>query len=714
MAIENIENIPVVEATMSNATYMGSTGGVGPQGPQGEQGPKGDPFTYEDFTEEQLAQLVGPPGPAGPKGDAFRYEDFTAEQLEALRGPQGEPFEFADLTPAQIQVLKGPKGDTGDQGPKGDKGDTGEQGPQGIQGIQGPQGIQGEQGPKGDTGEQGPQGPKGDKGDDGADGFYVGSEAPTDPDVDIWIDTDGQTPDINDYYTKNEIDNKGYLTQHQSLAGLATEAWVGQQGYLTEHQDISGKANSADLAAVATSGDYNDLTNKPGAYQLPTASTSTLGGVKVDGTTITVDNNGVISGAGGGSYTAGDGIDITNDVISAINPTVIQITDFQGYSATFGTTYPEVLNAIKDVYDNGLNPLKYIFYPKYTSFSQRYGSNNYFLVISWMYMENDGTLDVALAPYMGISTLIKSAPQECIYVSISNYGQSNESCMAQTRYTNRSNDIYLSNASQQSMLSGTRVTVADVLADIKTNGARKTDIPSIPADPTTDGTYILTSTVASGTVTKSWEVPTGGESSDEPKVITIKYTSTNYGSSYGNGVVEEEDQTYLKNLWSELYNGGNNRKLPNVIIKAEGYWRQSLYQTGFFHFMSFEQGSGQYGLFFLGATRGGNYLRLAQIKINCNDTSFFGVTCPFTNDGLVSNVGIEASYNGSTCTLNDFCDFVNTDMAKKSTVPAAYTNQMISQINTKVLNCDTTTDGTYQLQCVVSNGEPTYSWVAVN
>ena len=33
----------------------------------------------------------------------------------------------------------------------------------------------------------------------------------------------------------------GYLTQHQSLSGYATEQWVESQGYLTQHQDISGK-----------------------------------------------------------------------------------------------------------------------------------------------------------------------------------------------------------------------------------------------------------------------------------------------------------------------------------------------------------------------------------------------------------------------------------------------------------------------------------------
>ena len=50
------------------------------------------------------------------------------------------------------------------------------------------------------------------------------------------------------------------------------------------------------------SGNYEDLTNKPTIpepYILPTASTTTLGGVKVDGSTITI-TDGVISSAGGG------------------------------------------------------------------------------------------------------------------------------------------------------------------------------------------------------------------------------------------------------------------------------------------------------------------------------------------------------------------------------------------------------------------------------
>ena len=126
------------------------------------------------------------------------------------------------------------------------------------------------------------------------------------------------------------------------------------KGYLTEHQNLEGYAKTADLAQVAKTGSYNDLIDKPtipsttglatetyvddkiaeidiptvptkvsaftndagyltehqslieyakkteipAPYTLPTASTSTLGGVKVDGSTITI-TDGVISSKGG-------------------------------------------------------------------------------------------------------------------------------------------------------------------------------------------------------------------------------------------------------------------------------------------------------------------------------------------------------------------------------------------------------------------------------
>ena len=132
------------------------SGEPGPIGETGPKGDKGDAFTYNDFTEDQLAALKGPKGdqgeqgiqgPVGPKGDAFTYNDFTPEQLAALKGPKGDQgeqgiqgiqgpvgpkgdaFKYSDFTEDQLAALKGPKGD------KGDKGEQGIQGPAGTDGV---------------------------------------------------------------------------------------------------------------------------------------------------------------------------------------------------------------------------------------------------------------------------------------------------------------------------------------------------------------------------------------------------------------------------------------------------------------------------------------------------------------------------------------------------------------------------------------------------
>lgn len=65
------------------------------------------------------AQIIKLQGPKGDKGDPFTYADFTPEQLEALKGPKGDkgdPFTYADFTAEQLEALKGPKGDKGDDG----------------------------------------------------------------------------------------------------------------------------------------------------------------------------------------------------------------------------------------------------------------------------------------------------------------------------------------------------------------------------------------------------------------------------------------------------------------------------------------------------------------------------------------------------------------------------------------------------------------------
>ena len=167
---------------------QGIQGPIGPVGPKGEQGPKGDAFKYSDFTSEQLESLKGPKGeqgpvgPAGPQGEQGPVGPAGPQGEQGPVGPagpkgdKGDAFTYNDFTEDQLAALKGPKGD------KGEKGEQGIQGPQGEQGIQGPQGEQGIQGPKGDKGDAfkysdftedqlaSLKGPKGDKGDTGERG----------------------------------------------------------------------------------------------------------------------------------------------------------------------------------------------------------------------------------------------------------------------------------------------------------------------------------------------------------------------------------------------------------------------------------------------------------------------------------------------------------------------------------------------------------------
>lgn len=125
--ITEVEVVPTLSTTISIPGPRGNDGKpglTGPKGEQGEPGPKGDPFTYEDFTPEQLNALKGPKGDKGDPG---------IQGIQGEPGIQGKPFTYNDFTPEQLEALK-VKGDKGDEGPKGDPG------PKGEPGIQGPPG----------------------------------------------------------------------------------------------------------------------------------------------------------------------------------------------------------------------------------------------------------------------------------------------------------------------------------------------------------------------------------------------------------------------------------------------------------------------------------------------------------------------------------------------------------------------------------------------
>ena len=140
-----------------------------------------DPNGGVNFTDMGTTQLASVPfalfaETAGSAADDFDRDDMNEIQDLALNGNMLsiENGNAIDLSPI---VGSGTQGPPGPQGPAGPQGDPGPQGPQGNDGPQGPQGIPGSQGLQGDMGPQGPQGNTGPQGPAGTGVQIVGSVA---------------------------------------------------------------------------------------------------------------------------------------------------------------------------------------------------------------------------------------------------------------------------------------------------------------------------------------------------------------------------------------------------------------------------------------------------------------------------------------------------------------------------------------------------------
>lgn len=194
--------------------YDGSDVGL-----KGEKGDKGNPFTYSDFTAEQLAALKGEKGDKGDKGE------------QGLQGLQGE------------QGIQGIQGDKGDKGEKGDKGDTGATGESGADGADGKSAYQIAL----DNGFVGSQsewlvslkGDKGDKGDTGANGTdYI----LTDSDKSEIADLIG-TAVVPDYWLEELEEKADAIQQAMEAAGRNKSAflWYTDSHWINGNSKISPK-----------------------------------------------------------------------------------------------------------------------------------------------------------------------------------------------------------------------------------------------------------------------------------------------------------------------------------------------------------------------------------------------------------------------------------------------------------------------------------------
>lgn len=112
---------------------------------------------------------------------------------------------------------------------------------------------------------------------------------------------------LYDFYGSNTTSNQVILNLQPSSGAIDAVEFGGAGGTTVSWDGVNKKATIQSTAPVnadwnATSG-LAEILNKPtipAAYVLPTASTSTIGGIRIDGSTILIDQNGVISAAPSG------------------------------------------------------------------------------------------------------------------------------------------------------------------------------------------------------------------------------------------------------------------------------------------------------------------------------------------------------------------------------------------------------------------------------
>lgn len=281
----------------------------------------------------------------------FKFDFHNIKGAQGERGLQGERGERG------LQGIQGIQGERGAQGIQGERGIQGIQGERGIQGIQGETGATGAtpvisadatingnvgtpsvevtktgtneaptlhfafsnlKGAKGDTGATGAAGQNGQDGQDGADG---------EDGAYWWFTTQNYT---TPNYTFNIADLQGVSGRTPNAGDLILQSANGG-AYVFKIDTVSTSTVLCSYLMELSGSTYTEGTGieiANGTISVKVASASQLGGVKVDGNTITIDENGVISSSGGGggtTYTAGTGIDITNNEISVKTASTSQL-----------------------------------------------------------------------------------------------------------------------------------------------------------------------------------------------------------------------------------------------------------------------------------------------------------------------------------------------------------------------------------------------------
>ena len=199
------------------------------------------------------------------------------------------------------------------------------------------------------------------------------------PDVSNFV-TSGQVKtqiESYDYATEDWVEGKGYLTEHQSLSAysttqqvegmiddaIATETARTESTYLKEHQSLSAYSTTQEVENMISSAkteienEIPDVSNFVTSGDVQTQINESTSGIPTEFKTInneSIIGSGNIEIQGGGSYSAGENIDITNDVISV---TGITIPDTSEYAKNVRMT--GVTNSLVDGYWYQIPQLEY-------------------------------------------------------------------------------------------------------------------------------------------------------------------------------------------------------------------------------------------------------------------------------------------------------------------------------------------------------------------
>ncbi len=402
-------NVGQIQGPQGPQGEQGVAGLQGPQGPQGEQGPAGQAGPQGTQGEQGPTGPEGPQGPVGPQGPAgqdgtgisiqgtvatigdlpangnsngdlyivtadgngYAWDGSMWTNVGQIQGPQGPQGEQGMQGAQGMQGEQGPAGTQGAQGEQGVAGPTGPEGPQGETGPTGPQGPQGEQGPAGSMGPQGAQGPVGPQGPAGQDGTGISIQgtvatvgdlpANGNSEGDLYIvsaDGDGYAWDGSMWTNVGQIQGPQGPQGEQGPQGPQGPA--GPQG----EQGIAGAAGAQGPQGEQGPAGPMGLQGEQGVAG-PTGPQGTQGEQGPAGPMGVQGLQGEQGPAGpqgpAGTYAAGAGIAIANDVISATDDSAtneLQTISKNGSTVTLSNGGGSITDEVDDADADPMNEIQ--------------------------------------------------------------------------------------------------------------------------------------------------------------------------------------------------------------------------------------------------------------------------------------------------------------------------------------------------------------------